>query len=111
MFQKALLTSENYAPTHLNFGSTLAETGRFSEAIHHLSIALQILPEDEMALKNLRHALREKIRINVKIQTIQNQIHLYPEDHQSHYDLAVIYKQIGKSEEAFYHFSMHYIIT
>jgi tetratricopeptide (TPR) repeat protein len=84
---------------HNNLGYSLAEKGRFDEAIYHYLAALRFDPRHAEARNNLGVALFNKDRVDEAIEQFKIAISLRPAYREAHYNLGIAYEEMTMGME------------
>lgn len=90
-----------------NFGTILAENGKFSEAISYYRQALQNWPNDYNAHRNLAHVLTKQGRFDEAIEHYRYILSIRAFDADAHNRIGYVLMLQGKLDEAIEHYRQH----
>lgn len=96
----AALTGPDIPTTRLQYGSYLARSGMFAEALEHLRAAIDLAPDDPTAHAELGSALALKGDLEAAVQEFEAALELAPDDSWSRLLLGLVYVELGMEEEA-----------
>jgi len=112
-YERSLHLDPNYLQAHTNVGVILRERGRLDEAIVHYRAAVKIDPTATNSLFNLSNALRAQSessaaaqgrsreqRVAEIVALYQEAIRLKPDYYEAHTNLGVVYKELGRLDDA-----------
>ncbi len=95
-----LKKNPNAVVANMNLGLTLANKGRYEEAIPYYSKALQIYPDDVKTQTNLGFALVQVGKLEEAVDHFVYVVKIKPENPGGHSNLGIAYQKQGKLEEA-----------
>jgi len=101
-FQKAIEIDPSYADAYTNLGVTLAQQGKWEEAVavYRKAISLPIYPTPEVAYANLGWAYLNLEKPREAEESYRTAIQLQPKFAQAYYFLGVVLDRQGRKEEA-----------
>jgi hypothetical protein len=105
LFRRALEVNPHNFLAHNNLGFTLAQRGRFEEAVHHYQAAVELNPNFPDAFFNLANALEIMGRTEEAISCYRRVLGLNPSLAGTHRRLGRLLLQKGRREEALFHLS------
>jgi len=104
LFTRALNVTKNNHVMLTNMGATLAEQGKFEEAISHYQEALRIRPNDFAALYNLANALARQGKLEDAVSIYAKILQTQPDAAAAHNNMGIALSQLGRTDEAIVHF-------
>ena len=99
-YTKSLAMNNDSSQTHNNFGSALAEAGRFDEAMTHIRKAIELDPDNGAAHINLGHLLEVSGHRVEAIEQLTLGIQIAPKNAEGHNIYGVILARESKLDEA-----------
>jgi tetratricopeptide (TPR) repeat protein len=103
-FQRTVLAEANYPGTlpnaWNNLGILAAREGKTDEAIGYFEKALELNPENGVALLNLGNAYRQKKEWGSAQKALERAVTLNPEDAEANYSLGMAYAQLNDTKRA-----------
>jgi tetratricopeptide (TPR) repeat protein len=100
IFQHALLVTKNNYLAHSNLASTLAEEGKFNEAVYHYNEAIRITPYYADDYKNRGNAYAKLGQYQLAIEDYNQAIRLQPDCVDAYYGRGTIYGGLGRYQSA-----------
>ena len=104
LFARALNVTKNNFVIETNMGASLAEQGRFGEAIAHYQEALRINPNYAAAHYNLGTDLLSRGKLDEAIYHFRESIRIKPEHDNAQYNLGLASMRKGNIDEAMSYF-------
>jgi len=104
LFARALSVTKNNAVIETNMGASLAEQGKFGEAIGHYQEALRIKPNDFEARYNLANALARQGKMEEAVSHYAGILQTQPSAAAVHNNMGIALSQLGRTGEAIDHF-------
>jgi len=101
-FQKAIELDPTYAEAQTNLGVTLAQQGKWSEAVtaYRKALSLPVYPTPEVAYANLGWAYLNLDKVREAEESYRAAIQLQPKFSQAYYFLGVVLDREGRKDEA-----------
>ncbi|MDH5395846.1 MAG: tetratricopeptide repeat protein, partial [Gammaproteobacteria bacterium] len=93
-----------HGDAHVNIGSAYSESGMLDKAEYHYRKALELRPDDHIALNNLAGLCRKQMRLAEAQMLFNKSIEIEPNFWQSHFNLGGLFiarKMISKSVDHF----------
>jgi tetratricopeptide (TPR) repeat protein len=97
------VTVKNHV-AHNNLGGALYLKGKTEEATTHFVTALNIMPDYNESLTNLRVSLGANTNIDQAIKKTEKLIKIYPENAGLYYNLGVMFRRKGELDKAIEHY-------
>ena len=104
LFARALSVTKNNFIIETNMGASLAEEGKFGEAIAHYQEALRIRPDDFEARYNLANALARQGKPEEAVSHYAVILQTQPAAAAVHNNMGIALSQLGRTGEATDHF-------
>jgi tetratricopeptide (TPR) repeat protein len=104
LFARTLSVTKNNHVILTNMGASLAEQGKFGEAIAHYQEALRIKPDDFEARYNLANALAKQGRLEEAVSQYADILQTQPDAAAVHNNMGIALSQLGRTDEAVDHF-------
>ena len=104
LFARALSVTKNNFVIETNMGASLAEQGKFGEAIAHYQEALRIKPDDFEARYNLANALAKQGKLEEAVSNYAGILQTRPAAAVVHNNMGIALSQLGRTGEAVDHF-------
>jgi len=104
LFTRALAVTKNNAVIETNMGATLAEQGKFGEAIARYQEALRIKPDDFEARYNMANALARQGKLEEAVSLYAGILQTQPDAAAVHNNMGIALSQLGRTDEAINHF-------
>ncbi|MGD1153989.1 MAG: tetratricopeptide repeat protein [Syntrophales bacterium] len=104
LFTRALSVTKNNAVIETNMGASLAEQGKFVEAIAHYQEALRSKPNDFEARYNLANALARQGKLEEAVSHYAAILPTQPDAAAVHNNMGIALSQLGRTDEAIDHF-------
>jgi tetratricopeptide (TPR) repeat protein len=104
LFAHALSVTKSNHVILTNMGASLAEQGKFGEAIAHYQEALRIKPDDFEARYNLANALARQGKMEEAVSHYAGILQTQPDAAAVHNNMGIALSQLGRTDEAIDHF-------
>jgi tetratricopeptide (TPR) repeat protein len=104
LFSHTLSVTKNNHIILTNMGASLAEQGKFEEAIPHYQEALRIKPDDVDARYNLANALARQGKTEEAVSHYAGVLQAQPDSAAVHNNMGIALSQLGRTDEAIVHF-------
>jgi len=104
LFARALAVTKNNFVIETNMGASLAEQGKFGEAIAHYQEALRIKPDDFEARYNLANALARQGKVEDAVSHYAGILQTKPDAAAVHNNMGIALSQLRRTDEAIVHF-------
>ncbi|HEX4764537.1 MAG TPA: tetratricopeptide repeat protein [Usitatibacter sp.] len=102
-FVRAVAASPNWAPAHMELGSSLLDLERVPEAVESFRTATSLDPKNVRAWNNLGVALQTLDRLDDALRTFNHALSINPGYAQSHFNVARIYNLRYETKRALEH--------
>jgi tetratricopeptide (TPR) repeat protein len=100
LFTHTLAVTQNNYVAQLNLGAYLYDKGRLDEAASHLAQALEIQPDDPVALNRMGSIWARRKNFAQALQYYQAALRVQPDFTDAHNNLGVAYRNLGRTEDA-----------
>ena len=99
-YKKAIGKNKEYFTAHYNLGRLYEMQARYDEAINEYKETIRIAPDFPYAYANLAHSYWFKGDVLLSIEEYNKAIALRREFPEAHYNLGLIFRVLGREEEA-----------
>jgi len=104
LFGQALSVTKNNYVMHSNLGASLAEQGKYADAVLHYTETLKIKPDDFEARYNLANALARQGKMEESLSHYAEALRLQPDAAAAHNNMGIALSYLGRTDEAAGHF-------
>ena len=105
--EKALALAPGLPKAHYFYALTLKSSGRYDDAVEHLTTTLESFPRDRVVLNQLGRVLFLQRKYDEAIAVFQRTLGVDPEDLQAHYNLMLCYRGKGDADRARSHETLY----
>ncbi len=104
LFEHAISVTKNHYVMHSNLGASLAEQGKYADAVLHYTEALRIKPDDFEARYNLANALARQGKIEESLSQYTEALRIQPDAAAVYNNMGIVLSQSGRTDEAIIRF-------
>ncbi len=104
LFEHAISVTKNNYVMHSNIGASLAEQGKYGDAVLHYTEALRIKPDDFEARYNLANALARQGKLEESLSQYAEALRIQPDAAAVHNNMGIALSYLGRTDEAVIHF-------